>query len=285
MVVLNKIVNMKNYLWTGTNKTLLAIFAATAVVFPLKASLTFSDDWSTIGQNSQIVLHGGGTGWGSDWYNNSQYNVYVSSTTPLTYPGLQTSGHTVTAANQGQGAYRYMGSQSPSSGSPMWISVLMQSTSQGNGYGGISLYNGGESGSEEFFFGQQYAQSYFGLSRVGGNNANSTTHHSGTLSYVVIELLSGIAYLWVDPATGSTAPSTGTADCSITYSSLTFDTIRLQAGSGTAEEFGNLRIGTTFGDVSPVPEPITLALPIFGGLVLRTGLARRFISRRADSVV
>jgi hypothetical protein len=37
----------------------------------------------------------------------------------------------------------------------------------------------------------------------------------------------------------------------------------------------------SFGGFQTVPEPITFALPIFGGLVLSVGLARRFISRRA----
>ena len=33
-----------------------------------------------------------------------------------------------------------------------------------------------------------------------------------------------------------------------------------------------------------VPEPINLALPIFGGPVVTAGLARRFVSRRAEVV-
>jgi len=37
--------------------------------------------------------------------------------------------------------------------------------------------------------------------------------------------------------------------------------------------------------VSAVPEPVTLALPLFGGVVLTAGLARRFISRRTRSAV
>jgi hypothetical protein len=32
--------------------------------------------------------------------------------------------------------------------------------------------------------------------------------------------------------------------------------------------------------IEAVPEPVTMALPIFGALVLTTGLVRRFISRR-----
>jgi len=37
--------------------------------------------------------------------------------------------------------------------------------------------------------------------------------------------------------------------------------------------------------LTPVPEPITLALPLFGGLVLTVGVARRFIPQRAVAAV
>src|ERR1039457_1471834 len=99
---------MKKYHWSGTNKTLLAIFAATAVVFPLNASLTFSDDFGSVNQPDQIAGSSGGTGWnGSQWYNNNGHNVYVNNNTPLSYSGLQTSGHEVQAYNQNQGIFRY----------------------------------------------------------------------------------------------------------------------------------------------------------------------------------
>jgi len=37
-------------------------------------------------------------------------------------------------------------------------------------------------------------------------------------------------------------------------------------------------------NISAVPEPVTLALPIFGGLVATAGLARRFIPRQSNQV-
>jgi len=54
-------------------------------------------------------------------------------------------------------------------------------------------------------------------------------------------------------------------------------------GSGTVyDKNGANNFSATF---SVVPEPITLALPIFGGLVLTAGLVRRFISRRTPAAV
>jgi hypothetical protein len=276
-------VNAKTFLGSRLIKMLLLIFIVVEASVPLHAALIVSDDFNSVNLNSQIVGSSGGTGWnGSQWYNNhGGQNVYVSSTTPLTYSGLQTSGHKVTAASNGnnQGAYRYMGTQNPSTAA-IWISVLMQSTGSG-GYGGISLFNGDTS--EQMFFGQRNGQSVFGIEKSGGSSNNSG-QSSSTLSYLVVELTATTAFLWINPATGSTAPSTGSA-FSINYTAFTFDTVRLQADNGTSENFGNLRFGTSFGDVSPVPEPITLALPIFGGLMVTAGLARRFVSRRIAPVV
>jgi subtilisin-like proprotein convertase family protein len=48
---------------------------------------------------------------------------------------------------------------------------------------------------------------------------------------------------------------------------------------------GNTTLNSWSLDINAVPEPITMALPIFGALVLTTGLVRRFISRRTDRVV
>jgi hypothetical protein len=38
-------------------------------------------------------------------------------------------------------------------------------------------------------------------------------------------------------------------------------------------------------DITAVPEPVKIALPIFGGLLLTTSLVRRFVSQRQASVV
>ena len=76
------------------------------------------------------------------------------------------------------------------------------------------------------------------------------------------------------------------------------------AAAGSLSSFAGSAINGTwtlfFADTSPggvttldswnlaieaVPEPVTMALPIFGALVLTTGLVRRFISRRTDRVV
>ena len=38
-------------------------------------------------------------------------------------------------------------------------------------------------------------------------------------------------------------------------------------------------------NIEAVPEPVNVALGIFGGLLLTVGLARRFVSRPADPVV
>ena len=63
--------------------------------------------------------------------------------------------------------------------------------------------------------------------------------------------------------------------------SLIYIELTLSGGTGVSDRFDNIQFNA---DLSPVPEPITLALPIFGGLVLTTGLVRHFVSRRAECV-
>jgi hypothetical protein len=75
-------------------------------------------------------------------------------------------------------------------------------------------------------------------------------------------------------------------------SSLSAGTYTLQVYFGAINNIG----GSTFFDnnsgvnysatftVNPVPEPITVALPIFGGLMLTVGLSRRFVSRQTLAV-
>ena len=56
------------------------------------------------------------------------------------------------------------------------------------------------------------------------------------------------------------------------------------SGNGQSASYNNFYNNFSF-TITEVPEPIMLALPLFGGLVLTTGLARRFRSRRAEPVV
>jgi hypothetical protein len=81
-------------------------------------------------------------------------------------------------------------------------------------------------------------------------------------------------YAWFNPTIGGAAPSTATAISTNIINVSGLNAIRFAAGnqnaSGTnavmaVDEF---RLGYTFGDVTPVPEPMTMALGSLGGLLL-----------------
>jgi len=55
-------------------------------------------------------------------------------------------------------------------------------------------------------------------------------------------------------------------------------------GTTIYDSNNNNNYSATF-DVTAVPEPVTLALPIFGGLMVTAGLARRFVFRTAEQAV
>ena len=112
----------------------------------------------------------------------------------------------------------------------------------------------------------------YSQSNVGNNSDNNVWDSSGgnngfnnqNNTYYSVDISSGL--------------SSGNNTVNFYFSATDTDTggnTLTDGSSGTPYSF----------NVNVVPEPITLALPIFGGLVLTAGLARRFITRRAGSIV
>ncbi len=220
------------------------------------------------GSSGTLQGNGGGTGWGGAvWYNSGNVNY---ATPGLTYSSLEVSGNKAVAGGSDSGVFRYMNQGTLGDGTvTYWLSFLAQSSASGTSYGGLSLYT--ESSDERFFIGQRNNQSSFGIERNGGPSGNSSTA-SSSLSLLVIRLdftPSGeSARLWINPALDST-PTDDSAAVTLTgLSDFTFNTVRIQSGSSTQFSVDELRFGNTFADVTPVPEPTTVALGIFGSLAL-----------------
>lgn len=92
--------------------------------------------------------------------------------------------------------------------------------------------------------------------------------------------------LWVDPNPGATAPSelnVANGPPILTDPNLTVGSVtQLQLATGQSGVFDELRIGTSYADVTPVPEPATLGLFAIGGLGL-IALRHRKTVRRGES--
>ncbi len=247
------------------------------------------------GTAGNLAGQAGGTGWGGAlWYNNfgGSQPVQVSSGSMtfsgLTgYSGASASGNRATTQGSGTGAYRYLNQGTLGSDSTtVWISFLIQRTAgSSDGYGGLSLYT--EATDEHFFIGQRSGQNVLGFQRngTGGSGANTSTS-ADTKSFLVVRIdftSSGEnAWLWVNPDPSST-PGTGSAAASLTaVPNFTFNTIRLQSGGNSSPDFDfdEFRFGTTFADVNPVPEPVNIALGVFGAAVFCSLGFRRLFLRK-----
>jgi len=241
---------------------------------------------------------GSGTGLRSNWSGSSGTTV-----AGLSYAGLTSSGNAIqaTAGFGGRNAvYRNMttdpfltlrqGSSSANfgnDGNTLWFSFLMQTDTVGDGV--RSSIRIGQSGSE-FGIGvnavgvsggsaSQFTMEMGSLGIASGSNLSGVTAMADTTYLLVgsINFLSGGDEInwWINPTIGGTL---GSADLSVTTTnSLSgFQTFQTRI-DGASVIFDELRMGTSFADVTPVtvvPEPSAYAV-IAGALGLALVAMRR----------
>ena len=151
---------------------------------------------------------------------------------------------------------------------------------QGNGGGFFGLYLHGSA--NDLFMGAGSTTPY-GISLRGG--ADSTLSSSpevvGQPEFLVLQAQlettgDDVFTLYADPTPGGPQPTTGTVINNITIGTLESVVIY----SGGAFEMGDLDIGTTYADVTPVPEPSSIALLATGTLGIVAYGRRRLRKRR-----
>jgi hypothetical protein len=292
------------------------LLASTAVlafgVSPVKAQLLTYEGFN-YSPNQTLDDLNGGTGWHEAWdsqNNNTQYQV--SSTTQLTYGSLQTTGN----YTNGGGGFDNTGRRVATSFGSVWDNAgrvsdpwTNQYLDQGVVWGSFLLRRDADvpnwdplsvafhrnntpwnnTSANESLRIQAVGSQFQATSYNNGNFANIATSNLGdTLLFVIKWELSLTAgqnniYLWVNPnqsTFGGADLHTNTATWSAT--GLDTDEARWKSFSfhsghtTSATSLDEIRFGTSYASVTPIPEPSTYAL-------IGLGLAALFTLRRFSS--
>jgi hypothetical protein len=256
----------------------IVVFLAVAALTASQASatlLTYEGFDYTAG--SSLDNQSGGTGWDANW---GQFlggaGGYTSVAGSLADPTstLVTSGNHVDTAGAFGGRYNAFPGYG-ADGSIAYFSVLIRLnyTPTLGSYAGLQLFN--NTGNGDLFVGLNGSGLNWGLEHTGADAYSSVAAASNQAVLLVLraDYTSGADTfrLYVNP-TSTTEP--GSADATLSYDIGTQNGLAFNAGGATS--FDEIRIGTTFADVTPglVPEPGTLSL-VAGGLVLLLGAQLR----------
>ena len=188
---------------------------------------------------------------------------------------LTVAGNKADFVGNNQGEFRSLTTAPQATGTTLYVSFVMQLTTA-NAYAGLSLFAGT---TETLFLGEPGgALGFFGIDTKSGSTLGSTTPTS-TKSLLVYRIdflaTSATIRLYLNPTLG-TEPTTASLTATKT-AALTYDSIRIQSGGTTAGSIDEIRLGTTYADVTPiaVPEPTTMALVLLGTAGMLRVLRRR----------
>lgn len=226
----------------------------------------------------------GGTGFSGGWGTQAAATV---NATGLTYAGLEYSGGSANLNGNGISVFRDLTNSGGGSGSNVWLSFLIASPANN---AGISFF---DAGNEQTFAGRVSGNNinnnfgtlfYNGTGRPlnGGSNtgvAMSPSVGNASTHFFILNIdqtgASPVYKGWLDPDSSSHATGAApTGGNTFTYSTATqfFDYTRLRlgvfAGAGGDVNFDELRLGDTWADVSPVPEPSVFLSTLLGGALL-----------------
>jgi hypothetical protein len=276
-------------------------FAAAPAAAALIAEESFDYTANDLAGNGSASDPGWAGGWTGDGSVTSPGFDYIDSNSD----SLVVAGNKANFAggsNDSASAFRELSSpQSPTTSDPVWISVIMKRNASDDNRRAFLLSFSQDEGQPEFNIGQATGggsesdpQPWFAniTNRTGGS-ARGTASRTNTLNkaFLVAKLTTdgtnATLDVFVNPDLDS-APAT--AAISVTGDVAAFDTVRLFAGNNTGgvslpaqADFDEIRIGTTFRSVAPIPEPATVGLIALGGMMLlgRRGRGNRDVGLHA----
>jgi hypothetical protein len=267
-----------------TRKAFLSIAVALCVLLPqvANADLILYDGFDSY--SGDIAGSGGGTGnWTGPWVQQLAGST-LDSTTGLTYGALTTvDGAAASTADVGSTNTQYQRTFDKATyftpGSTVWMSVLLQR--DGIKKFGITLSN-----TTTDYHGAGVHSINFGTDLVAGLQGTAGTTNANT-AYTNNELLFAVARItipslgnptvdaWINPSltTDLSGIAVGGGDSTVTrsYGSLvSVDRVNVYSHNDNAINVDEIRVATTWAEVTPIPEPATLGLLLCGmGAMLR----------------
>lgn len=228
-----------------------------------------------------------GGGWDGGWTNDSDGSVtspgfdYTDSNSDsLVVAGNKAN---VVGTSSSKAAFRDLDSTlTPTAANPIWVSVIMESNTSNARFFALSFTNGG---SPVTSIGADGTSAQNWRIQAGDGSGTVVSGTDTENKALLVAKFTGIkADLFINPNL-NIEPTT--ADVSESFTSIgDFDGVRLFAGgaSNPADaDFDEIRIGTTFRSVAPIPEPATVGLVLLGGAVLlgRRGRGHRDVGLHA----
>jgi hypothetical protein len=238
---------------------LLAVGVACLLLQSAQASLLFSEAFNyNTGALQNRVNPGGGTWTGG----NNGLQIVAGN---LTYSGLADQGGNALQIQNASAGSSYITYANQTSGQVFYSFLFNPSVvNSGNNY--FTALNPGNStpnGSSDAIDAYYYSSGKIEV-RANAQPATAGTGTAltlGTTYFIVeeIDLDAKTASLWINPTPGAGAPTATATISGITATAVDNVGFKAQSGTGTFV-VDNLLIGTTWADVTPVPEPSSLAM-------------------------